>query len=96
MDIAAPRSMYPPKKYCDLTGFEVRKLASRTASSGQVRQASRDSPAGPKSVVLQAPYMDPKTKLQYANASLFPVVRSLPRDVVHSCLAVRKAYIELR
>ena len=85
--------MYPPKKYCDLTGFEVRKLASRIASFGQVRQAVQ---LGLSRLCCRHLTWTPKTKLQYANASLFPVVRSLPRDVVHSCLAVRKAYIELR
>ena len=63
--IEAGPSLYPAKKYCDLTG-------------------------------LPAKYIDPKTKLRYANEELFGVVRSLPNDVVQSCLAIRNAHVVLR
>jgi len=59
-NIEAGPSVYPAKKYCDITGFE-------------------------------APYTDPKTKIRYATAELYPVVRSLPTDVVQACLAIRMA-----
>ena len=64
-NIEAGPSVYPAKKYCDITGFE-------------------------------APYTDPKTKMRYATAELYPVVRSLPNDVVQACLAVRNAHTVLR
>lgn len=63
--IEAGPSLYPAKKYCDLTG--------------QV-----------------AKYVDPKTKLRYANKELFAVVRSLPNDVVQGMLAIRNAHVVLR
>lgn len=59
-NIEAGPSVYPAKKYCDITGFE-------------------------------APYTDPKTKIRYATAELYPVVRSLPTSVVQACLAIRTA-----
>ncbi|CAD7699166.1 unnamed protein product [Ostreobium quekettii] len=64
-NIEAGPSIYPAKKYCDLTGFE-------------------------------APYTDPKTKMRYATADLYPLVRSLPNDEVQTRLAVRNAHTVLR
>jgi INO80 complex subunit C len=65
VNIEAPPSIYPAKKYCDLTGYE-------------------------------APYVDPKTKLRYASADLFPSIRSLPQDVVQQYLAMRHAHTVLK
>ncbi len=43
-----------------------------------------------------APYTDPQTRLRYARAELFSVVRALPEDVVQAHLAVRGAQVVLR
>jgi INO80 complex subunit C len=64
-NIEAPPSMYPPKKFCDVTGFE-------------------------------APYTDPKTRMRYSSADLFPVIRSLPYEVVQQYLAIRNAQVVLK
>jgi INO80 complex subunit C len=65
VNIEAPPSMYPPKKYCDITGFE-------------------------------AAYTDPKTRLRYATADLYPFVRSLPYEAVQQYLSIRNAQVVLK
>ncbi|KAH7388437.1 hypothetical protein KP509_16G075300 [Ceratopteris richardii] len=65
MNIEAPPSMYPAKKYCDITGFE-------------------------------APYKDPKTKLQYANTDIFKQIRALPNESVQQYLSLRNAQVVLK
>ncbi|CAD6264093.1 unnamed protein product [Miscanthus lutarioriparius] len=57
MNIQSPPSIYPPKRYCDLTGFE-------------------------------APYVDPRTKLRYADPEVFKQIRMLPDEYVQSRAAV--------
>ncbi|XP_047968053.1 INO80 complex subunit C [Salvia hispanica] len=44
----------------------------------------------------EAPYVDPRTKLRYANAQVFKVIRSLPNDYVQRYLALRNAAVVLR
>lgn len=65
VNIEAPPSVLPPKKYCDITGYE-------------------------------APYTDPGTRLRYASAPLFPLIRSLPNETVQAFLAVRGAQVVLK
>lgn len=65
VNMEAPPSTYPPKRYCDLTG-------------------------------LEAPYIDPKTGLRYANAQLFGYLRALPADAVQARLALRRAEVVLK
>ncbi|KAF3326991.1 chromatin-remodeling complex subunit [Carex rostrata] len=65
LNIEAPPSMYPPKKYCDITGFE-------------------------------APYVDPRTKLRYADPEVFRQVRNLPNEHVQRYLALRNAAVIFR
>uniref|UniRef100_A0A0E0P6N3 Vps72/YL1 C-terminal domain-containing protein n=2 Tax=Oryza TaxID=4527 RepID=A0A0E0P6N3_ORYRU len=51
LNIQSPPSIYPPKRYCDITGFE-------------------------------APYVDPRTKLRYADPEVFKQIRMLPDEYV--------------
>ncbi|RRT84698.1 hypothetical protein B296_00013627 [Ensete ventricosum] len=90
LNIESPPSLYPSKKYCDVTGFEFNSshlfclLLINTAKElfwifG-----------------LQAPYTDPRTKLRYANPDVFKRIRSLPNEYVQRYLALRNAAIILR
>ncbi|KAL3537610.1 hypothetical protein ACH5RR_000976 [Cinchona calisaya] len=45
---------------------------------------------------FEAPYFDPRTKLRYANAEVFKVIRSLPSDYVQRYLALRNAAVVLK
>ncbi|XP_042496963.1 INO80 complex subunit C-like [Macadamia integrifolia] len=65
VNIESPPSMYPSKKFCDITGFE-------------------------------APYVDPRTNLRYANVDVFKRIRSLPNEYVQRYLALRNAAVVLR
>ncbi|XP_042506828.1 INO80 complex subunit C [Macadamia integrifolia] len=65
VNIESPPSIYPSKKFCDITGFE-------------------------------APYVDPRTNLRYANADVFKLIRSLPSEYVQRYLALRNAAVVLR
>ncbi|XP_051219727.1 protein EIN6 ENHANCER [Lolium perenne] len=65
LNIQSPPSIYPPKRYCDVTGFE-------------------------------APYVDPRTKLRYADPEVFKQIRNLPDEYVQRYLAVRNAAVVLR
>lgn len=47
-------------------------------------------------LLMQAPYLDPRTKLRYANAGVFKVIRSLPNEYVQRYLALRNAAVVLR
>ncbi|KAG9157515.1 hypothetical protein Leryth_010360 [Lithospermum erythrorhizon] len=44
----------------------------------------------------EAPYFDPRTKLRYANAEVFKIIRSLPPDYVKRYLALRNALVVIR
>jgi len=44
----------------------------------------------------QAPYVDPRTNLRYANAHVFQTVRSLSSDQVHQYLSIRNAAVVLK
>ncbi|KAL6531877.1 hypothetical protein OROMI_028240 [Orobanche minor] len=44
----------------------------------------------------EAPYLDPRTKLRYANTEVFKVIRSLPDEYVQRYLALRNAAVVLR
>ncbi|XP_050262604.1 protein EIN6 ENHANCER-like isoform X2 [Quercus robur] len=44
----------------------------------------------------EAPYYDPRTNLRYANADVFKLVRSLPKEYVQSYLALRNAAVVLK
>ncbi|KAH6813302.1 chromatin-remodeling complex subunit [Perilla frutescens var. frutescens] len=44
----------------------------------------------------EAPYIDPRTKLRYANAEVFKVIRSLPNEYVQRYLTLRNAAVVLR
>ncbi|KAK4562147.1 hypothetical protein RGQ29_004849 [Quercus rubra] len=44
----------------------------------------------------EAPYYDPRTNLCYANADVFKIVRSLPKEYVQSYLALRNAAVVLK
>ncbi|KAK9987666.1 hypothetical protein SO802_027905 [Lithocarpus litseifolius] len=44
----------------------------------------------------EAPYYDPRTNLRYANADVFSLVRSLPKEYVQSYLALRNAAVVLK
>ncbi|XP_010266898.1 PREDICTED: INO80 complex subunit C [Nelumbo nucifera] len=65
VNIESPPSMYPSKKFCDITGFE-------------------------------APYVDPRTNLRYANSEVFKRIRALPNEYVQRYLALRNAAIVLK
>ncbi|KAF8406656.1 hypothetical protein HHK36_008746 [Tetracentron sinense] len=65
VNIESPPSMYPSKKFCDITGFE-------------------------------APYIDPRTNLRYANTDVFKCIRSLPNEYVQRYLALRNAAVVLK
>ncbi|XP_074285883.1 protein EIN6 ENHANCER [Silene latifolia] len=65
VNIETPPSMHPPKRLCDITGYE-------------------------------AHYQDPRTKLRYANAEVFKLIRALPNDYVQRYLALRNAAVVLR
>ena len=45
---------------------------------------------------MQVPYYDPRTNLRYANADVFKIVRSLPKEYVQSYLALRNAAVVLK
>jgi len=45
---------------------------------------------------MQAPYTDPRTKLRYANAEVFKLIRSLPEDTIQGYLALRNAAVVLK
>ncbi|VAH25536.1 unnamed protein product [Triticum turgidum subsp. durum] len=45
---------------------------------------------------VQAPYMDPRTKLRYADPEVFRQIRMLPEEYVQRYLAVRNAAVVLR
>mmetsp|Transcript_15237 Transcript_15237/g.50037 ORF Transcript_15237/g.50037 Transcript_15237/m.50037 type:complete len:127 (+) Transcript_15237:94-474(+) len=45
---------------------------------------------------LPAPYIDPKTKLRYANASAFRAIRRLPEDSISGLLQLRNALVTLK
>ncbi|GAB2231119.1 hypothetical protein Droror1_Dr00027407 [Drosera rotundifolia] len=63
--IASPPPIHPPKRICDITGY-------------------------------QAPYFDARTKLRYANAEVFKLIRSLPNEYVQRYLALRHAEVVMR
>ncbi|WVZ77018.1 hypothetical protein U9M48_024921 [Paspalum notatum var. saurae] len=65
LNIQSPPSIYPPKRYCDITGFE-------------------------------APYVDPRTKLRYADPEVFKHIRMLHDDYVQRYLALRNASTPLK
>ncbi|EPS67760.1 hypothetical protein M569_07015, partial [Genlisea aurea] len=44
----------------------------------------------------EAPYLDPRTKLRYANAEVFKLIRSLPNGYAQRYLALRNAAVVLR
>ncbi|CAN8276775.1 unnamed protein product [Cochlearia groenlandica] len=45
---------------------------------------------------FEAPYVDPRTNLRYANAHVFKTVRSLSTDQVHQYLSLRNAAVVLK
>lgn len=45
---------------------------------------------------MQAPYLDPHTKLRYANASILAIIRCLTPEQVQALLALRNAQTVLR
>ncbi|KAE9447426.1 hypothetical protein C3L33_20701, partial [Rhododendron williamsianum] len=45
---------------------------------------------------VQAPYVDPRTNLRYANTDVFKLVRSLPNEYVQRYLALRNAAVVLK
>ncbi|KAM0853541.1 hypothetical protein ACQ4PT_051031 [Festuca glaucescens] len=45
---------------------------------------------------VQAPYVDPRTKLRYADPEVFKQIRNLPDEYVQRYLAVRNAAVVLR
>ncbi|OVA15946.1 YL1 nuclear [Macleaya cordata] len=65
VNIETPPSMYPSKKFCDITGSE-------------------------------APYIDPRTNLRYANTDVFKRIRMLPNEYVQRYLALRNAAVVLK
>uniref|UniRef100_A0A1J3GPF4 INO80 complex subunit C n=1 Tax=Noccaea caerulescens TaxID=107243 RepID=A0A1J3GPF4_NOCCA len=44
----------------------------------------------------EAPYVDPRTNLRYANAEVFKTVRSLSTEQVHQYLSIRNAAVVLK
>ncbi|KAL1190196.1 Protein EIN6 ENHANCER [Cardamine amara subsp. amara] len=44
----------------------------------------------------EAPYVDPRTNLRYANTHVFKTVRSLSADQVHQYLSIRNAAVVLK
>ncbi|CAH8273729.1 unnamed protein product [Arabidopsis lyrata] len=44
----------------------------------------------------EAPYVDPRTNLRYANAHVFKTLRSLSSDQVHHYLSIRNAALVLK
>ncbi|XP_010431783.1 PREDICTED: INO80 complex subunit C-like [Camelina sativa] len=45
---------------------------------------------------FEAPYVDPRTNLRYANAHVFKTLRSLSPDQVHQYLSIRNAAVVLK
>uniref|UniRef100_A0A2P2MTH5 Vps72/YL1 C-terminal domain-containing protein n=1 Tax=Rhizophora mucronata TaxID=61149 RepID=A0A2P2MTH5_RHIMU len=45
---------------------------------------------------FEAPYLDPRTKLRYANTDVFKLIRSLPNEYVQRYLALRNAAVVLK
>ncbi|KAF7127628.1 hypothetical protein RHSIM_Rhsim11G0193500 [Rhododendron simsii] len=45
---------------------------------------------------FEAPYVDPRTNLRYANTDVFKLVRSLPNEYVQRYLALRNAAVVLK
>jgi hypothetical protein len=45
---------------------------------------------------MQAPYVDPRTKLRYADPEVFKQIRNLPDEYVQRYLALRNAAVVLR
>ncbi|KAF8721758.1 hypothetical protein HU200_022936 [Digitaria exilis] len=81
LNIQSSPSIYPPKRYCDVTGFEDIKA---------------DSYASELNISMQAPYVDPRTKLRYADPEVFKQIRMLPDEYVQRYLALRNAAVILR
>jgi hypothetical protein len=67
--IEAPPSFLPQRKYCDITGLEVRPGSVMCTTSV-------DLPA-------QAPYTDPQSGLRYHDKSVYEVIRGLVRELSH-------------
>ncbi|KFK30453.1 hypothetical protein AALP_AA7G262900 [Arabis alpina] len=44
----------------------------------------------------EAPYVDPRTNLRYANTNVFKTVRSLSTEQVHQYLSIRNAAVVLK
>jgi INO80 complex subunit C len=101
VSIEAPPSMYPPKKYCDITGFEVNLLTSNLLRSVMDSKHYRSDVvcfifSWVVDAVMQAPYTDPRSKLRYANTEVFKLIRSLPEDTIQGYLALRNAAVVLK
>ncbi|KAH7834761.1 hypothetical protein Vadar_019448 [Vaccinium darrowii] len=45
---------------------------------------------------FEAPYVDPRTNLRYANTDMFKFIRSLPNEYVQRYLALRNAAVVLK
>lgn len=78
ISIAAPPSIYPAKKYCDITGHVVRSLRPRVTPIWLVFSARSlrvfahfEAFTG----VSQAKYTDPATGLRYKDASVYKWIK---------------------
>lgn len=77
--IEAPPSVLPPRKYCDITGLEVRlkwidDLSYLTISQG--------------------PYTDPATGLRYHDKSIYELIKGLVRAVCNMRILIAQRFSE--
>jgi len=81
VNIESPPSMYPAKKYCDISGFVVCIFSLWHWNSF---------------FMLKAPYTDPRTKIRFANVDFFKRIRYLPEEYIQGYLALRNAAVVLK
>lgn len=76
--IEAPPSLQPAKKYCDVTGLEVRLLFQSVSLAPRLTFAR-----------TKAPYVDPRSMLRYHNAEIYEIIKTFQPAVIQTYLAVR-------
>lgn len=101
--VEAPPSLLPQKRYCDVTGLEVRsffvpprfprKLTSSIPLLPPLLTASYFvfPPARLFMLLLakQAKYLDPKSTLRYHNPEIYEALKKFQPAVIQAYLAVR-------
>lgn len=102
VNIESPPSMYPSKKYCDITGFEVKSFLRAVSFMRHTLRAIHFllnySTCLDQILVfhMQAPYADPRTNLRYVSPDVFKRIRMLPNEYVQRYLTLRNAAVVLK